>query len=190
MGSSWHVTAEATIAAVHDSLPADASLAERTKAVDAAYPFGERAHFPYKEWLAARRRYLVKFGYVPQELCNAAIADGKNDAAGNEDVMGNAGRKLIEGATEALAIAKGEIPAAGLFVDGHHYVPRPVWRPISEAPRDGTHIIGLSSRDGDVNRIYWGLNYYGDLRWCTSTGWRTDEEIKFWMPLPSIDWRT
>jgi hypothetical protein len=34
--------------------------------VDAAYPFGERAHYPYKVWCKVRRNYLMRYGYVPQ----------------------------------------------------------------------------------------------------------------------------
>jgi hypothetical protein len=34
-----------------------------------------------------------------------------------------AGRRLIEGAEEALAIAKGEQPAAAIWHNGHKYVP-------------------------------------------------------------------
>jgi hypothetical protein len=64
--SSWANSANATIARVHRELPAEASLEERTRAVDAAYPFGARTHFPYKAWLKARRAYLVKFGYRPR----------------------------------------------------------------------------------------------------------------------------
>lgn len=30
--------------------------------IDAAYPFGERAHWPYKAWLKARRRLFPLFG--------------------------------------------------------------------------------------------------------------------------------
>ncbi len=47
-------------------LPASMPLADRIAAVDAAYPFGERTHFPYKAWLAERRKYLTKFGYQPR----------------------------------------------------------------------------------------------------------------------------
>jgi hypothetical protein len=51
---------------VHQGLPAAATLEERTKAVDDAYPFGERAYSPYKTWLKARREYLCRYGYQPK----------------------------------------------------------------------------------------------------------------------------
>jgi hypothetical protein len=35
---------------------------EIVKAIDAAYPFGERAMHPYKMWLKVRRRILSKLG--------------------------------------------------------------------------------------------------------------------------------
>jgi hypothetical protein len=59
------------------------------------------------------------------------------------------------------------------------------WQDISTAPKDGTHIIGLSSRDGDVMRLSWGHNRHGVLCWCTSAGWRSEAEIKHWMPIPA-----
>lgn len=62
--TDWSEVARRTIARVHAELPADATLAQRTAAVDAAYPFGERAMWPYKAWRKARRAYLVKFGYI------------------------------------------------------------------------------------------------------------------------------
>ncbi len=37
--------------------------------------------------------------------------------------MSRAGERLIEGAKEALAIAKGEQPAARIHINGHTYVP-------------------------------------------------------------------
>lgn len=37
--------------------------------------------------------------------------------------MGKAGERIIEGAKEALAIARGEQPAARIHVQGHSYVP-------------------------------------------------------------------
>jgi len=61
---NWSDIARATIAEVHRSLPDGSSLPERQAAIDAAYPFGERAYSPYKTWLKARREYLCKFGYV------------------------------------------------------------------------------------------------------------------------------
>jgi hypothetical protein len=59
----WSLLAKQTIQQVHAALPAGATLAERTRAVDAAYPFGERSHSPYKTWLRARRNYLEVYGY-------------------------------------------------------------------------------------------------------------------------------
>jgi hypothetical protein len=49
-----------------DALPVNATLAERTRAVDAAYPFGERSHSPYRTWLRARRYYLMRYGHCPK----------------------------------------------------------------------------------------------------------------------------
>lgn len=64
--TSWADEARRTIAEVHRALPDTANLADRKAAVDAAYPFGERAYSPYKTWLKARREYLCKFGHVPK----------------------------------------------------------------------------------------------------------------------------
>lgn len=46
---------------VHATLPADIQFADRKKAIDEHYPFGERKFFPYKCWLRARRIYLNKY---------------------------------------------------------------------------------------------------------------------------------
>lgn len=62
---SWADEAARTIAEVHRSLPDTATLDERMKAVDAAYPFGERKYSPYKTWLSHRRKYLARYGYNP-----------------------------------------------------------------------------------------------------------------------------
>ena len=36
--------------------------AETAKAIDEAYPFGERAHHPYKVWLRERRLFFAQHG--------------------------------------------------------------------------------------------------------------------------------
>lgn len=64
--SHWANTAKRIIQEVHQSLPEDATLNERMKAVDAAYPFTERRYHPYKVWLKARREYLCRYGYQPK----------------------------------------------------------------------------------------------------------------------------
>lgn len=69
---SWADHAAAVIAKVDASLPVGSTLEERVKAVDAAYPFGERANFPYKAWLNVRRNYLIRHGYRPR---GAAFAE-------------------------------------------------------------------------------------------------------------------
>lgn len=61
--SHWSDTARRVIQEVHRGLPETATLEERTKAVDAAYPFGLRQYWPYKAWLKARREYLHRYGY-------------------------------------------------------------------------------------------------------------------------------
>lgn len=67
----WSRIARDTIGAVHASLPSDADLPTRTKAVDEAYPFGEREMWPYKAWLKARRSYLMLYGYSPKGMVAA-----------------------------------------------------------------------------------------------------------------------
>lgn len=50
------------------ALPADLPLADRVKAVDAARPKQGymSASWPQKAWQAARRDYLVRYGYEPR----------------------------------------------------------------------------------------------------------------------------
>jgi len=55
----------AVIDAVHASLPLDVTDAERRKAISDSYPFGERAHWPYKSWLKAQRLYLARWSVTP-----------------------------------------------------------------------------------------------------------------------------
>lgn len=74
--SDWPTLARKAIRAVHDTLPPGTSLAARMAAIDAAYPFGERRHYPYKIWCRERRRYLIPYGYVPQ---NHAAGPGPVD---------------------------------------------------------------------------------------------------------------
>ncbi len=35
---------------------------EISKAIDDAYPFGERAMYPYKAWLSARKKFFEQYG--------------------------------------------------------------------------------------------------------------------------------
>jgi hypothetical protein len=60
----WTSDAAEVIAHVHEGLAEGATLAERKRAVDQAFPFGERRRWPYRAWLNARRRYLVRYGYT------------------------------------------------------------------------------------------------------------------------------
>jgi len=63
--ASWGDISRATIQRVHMALPESAGFAERKAAVDAAYPFGTREHWPYKAWCKARRAYLERYGLPP-----------------------------------------------------------------------------------------------------------------------------
>jgi hypothetical protein len=56
--SRWRREARNVIRRVLAELPADASEADKRKAVSAAYPFGQRAHHPYKMFLAEVRAHL------------------------------------------------------------------------------------------------------------------------------------
>jgi hypothetical protein len=62
---SWSEIARRIIAQVHVNIPEGATLKERKAAIDAAYPFGTREHWPYKAWCKARRKYLERYGLKP-----------------------------------------------------------------------------------------------------------------------------
>jgi hypothetical protein len=57
----WAERAWAVIDELHPTLPEGISLAERKKALIAAYPFGARTGFPYKAWCKAQRKYLSRW---------------------------------------------------------------------------------------------------------------------------------
>lgn len=65
-GLSWADQARAAIARVDSGLSKDIELGRRKAAVDAAYPFERRCHYPYKVWCRERRIYLQQHGYFPQ----------------------------------------------------------------------------------------------------------------------------
>lgn len=61
--TTWRRSAEITISdAYHRAVREGKTGQEIVKAIDDAYPFGERAMHPYKMWLDARRRILGKLG--------------------------------------------------------------------------------------------------------------------------------
>ncbi len=53
-------SAEVMVMVYLDKTASGASKQEIVKAIDAAYPFGERSRYPYRCWLAVRRQFLVE----------------------------------------------------------------------------------------------------------------------------------
>lgn len=60
--SHWYTTAARAVGEAIDALPAGASDADVRGAILKAYPFGVRQHWPYKQWLKARRDALIGMG--------------------------------------------------------------------------------------------------------------------------------
>jgi hypothetical protein len=91
--------------------------------------------------------------------------------------MSDAGERLIEGAKEALEIARGNQPAARIHFHGHAYVPENRWQPIDSAPKDGTVFLS-----GDENGLMMPVALVSEpkamrrvRRWLF---WHTDELVK------------
>lgn len=60
---SWSDRAWTTMERVRiNGVQSGKNPAEIAKEIDAAYPFGERAHYPYKAWLSARKEFFAKHG--------------------------------------------------------------------------------------------------------------------------------
>lgn len=105
--------------------------------------------------------------------------------------MSKIGDRLIMGVTEALAIAKGEEPAARITVKGFHYVPEIGWRSIGSAPKDGSEVL-LYANVPPVFEHYIVLGTYAaDVGRKHLSGWEADGEFfpdgqfTHWMPLPA-----
>ena len=64
--SYWRQQAAAAIREAHAAVPEGADIKERMKAIDAAYPFGQRKYHPYKMWLIERAEYLGAYGHNPK----------------------------------------------------------------------------------------------------------------------------
>ncbi|MDB9513903.1 hypothetical protein PN499_22135 [Kamptonema animale CS-326] len=59
--SQWRISAQIVIKKAIDNCPSR-DKAEIRKAIDSAYPFGERKYHPYKIWLSVRKQYLAHLG--------------------------------------------------------------------------------------------------------------------------------
>ena len=63
---TWRQDAAAIIAHAVRDLPEDAPLHERQRVVDEARPHWGGCSWPRKAWQAARRDYLIRYGYRPR----------------------------------------------------------------------------------------------------------------------------
>lgn len=64
----WSKEARRIIAERHKTLPPDATIADRKKAIRDAFPDSWRgASWPYKAWLKARKEYLERYDYKQSE---------------------------------------------------------------------------------------------------------------------------
>lgn len=86
----WSAEARRVIGEVHATLPPNCTMAERKAALRAAYPFGERAFWPYKAWCKAQKSYLAKFAPQPpvkhlspleRLMAKAKAADPQDDSS-------------------------------------------------------------------------------------------------------------
>jgi hypothetical protein len=85
--TGWAEIARETIERVSLSIPDDATLKARQSAIDAAYPFGERAYWPYKAWCKARRAYLTPYGYRQTKEPAPLFADLPRDPVTGRPVI-------------------------------------------------------------------------------------------------------
>jgi hypothetical protein len=76
---SWTDRSAEIIAQIHATLPADATYADREKALREGYPFSQRRGWAYKAWLKARKAYLGKY--------SMAVTRPRNDKQINFDTM-------------------------------------------------------------------------------------------------------
>lgn len=63
---TWRQKAAAIIAEATRGLPDDTAMPHRIKVIDAARSHSGGCSWPRKAWQAARRDYLVRFGYQPK----------------------------------------------------------------------------------------------------------------------------
>ena len=105
------------------------------------------------------------------------------------------GERLIEGAKEALEIARGNQPAARVHFHGHAYVPENRWQPIETAPKDGKAILVYCDGTGalfaealeeaSMTTVSWRQDGW---RLLQTGGWAEDSdpypEPTHWQPLP------
>lgn len=68
---TWRQEAASIIATAVKDLPEDTPLTERKRIVDAARPGWVYMSWPKKAWQAARRDYLVRYGYRPRTKAQA-----------------------------------------------------------------------------------------------------------------------
>jgi hypothetical protein len=75
---SWSDTATEVINRIYQQQvkSGETDKARIAKAIDEAYPFGERAMWPYKAWLAARRKYFSRAGLPLRDTRNPATKVG------------------------------------------------------------------------------------------------------------------
>lgn len=68
MTSHWRTASIQVINQTIESAPPGTDL---INAIDAAYPFGERAYSPYKIWLEERKKALIRLNLykVPNRKC-------------------------------------------------------------------------------------------------------------------------
>lgn len=77
--------------------------------------------------------------------------------------MTEAGERLLAGAREAVAIARGEQPAARIHIQGYAYVPEQRWQPAATAPKDRYFLAfgkpedmeGVTFKHPGVHAAYW-----------------------------------
>lgn len=81
MSLSWYLASKNAIKIAHESIPDAATFAERKKAIQAAYPYGERRYWPYKMWLKAQREYLARYDDKPAGPLHAAMIESPLDRA-------------------------------------------------------------------------------------------------------------
>lgn len=68
----WRRQAHVAIREVLHRVAVGTTAKDVLRAVDGAYPFGERKHYPYKAWLAERSALISALGLAPDlELPNA-----------------------------------------------------------------------------------------------------------------------